>query len=139
MAKHSDSEPVFATAKKFTRAANGYFAKCDEENKLYGEAGLCLYLSEHNESDRVVTTRMLRNWWRGDSCEYLKDAVDAAYMRIQAQIETDHTYMDKTMATRAIFLLKQPFFGGYQDKTETKTDTTVRIVHDDSVSAEDFK
>ena len=31
------------------------------------------------------------------------------------------------MGTRAIFLLKQPRFGGYQDKIEAKQDISVNV------------
>ena len=43
------------------------------------------------------------------------------------------------MVTRGIFLQKQTRLGGYQDKIEQKNDTTVRIVHGDSVDDGDFK
>ena len=62
-----------------------------------------------------------------------------AYLRIQDQVETDERYREKGMVTRGIFLQKQTRLGGYQDKIEQKNDTTVRIVHGDSVDDSDFK
>ena len=43
------------------------------------------------------------------------------------------------MATRGIFLQKQARFGGYQDKIEARTDTTVKIIHGSSMDESDFK
>ena len=57
----------------------------------------------------------------------------------QRGFEVVSAYMEKGMTTRAIFLSKQKRLGGYQDKVESKNETTVHIVHSDSVDAEDFK
>ena len=81
----------------------------------------------------------LQRWYDGERAPYLQDAVQEAYLRIQDQIESDPAYMEKGMTTRAIFLSKQKRLGGYQDKIEAKNETTVHIVHSDSVDAEDFK
>lgn len=131
---------VFETVEDFQAAADAYFAECDAEGQLYGEAGLCLGLTKYNTKGRTVTLNTLRSWYDGEKCEYLKDAVQMAYMRIQAQLETDPRYQDKGgMATRAIFLQKQKRFGGYQDKQETKNDTTVRIVLGEGAEPSDFR
>lgn len=131
---------IFPTPEEFTEAANGYFDDCDARDEIYGEAGLCLWLSEHNPKNATVTLSTLRNWYDGRSNKAIQDAVQMAYLRIQRQIESDPRYREKGgMATRAIFLQKQPRFGGYQDKIENKTDTTVRIIHGDNMDESDFK
>lgn len=131
---------IFLTAEAFTTAAKGYFAACDAAGVLYGEAGLALYLSRHNDKGRVVTLKTLRTWYDGNKCPYLQDAVQAAYMEIMAQIETDYRYREKGgMATKAIFLLKQARLGGYQDRVEQKTDATVTIVHGPTMDGSDFE
>lgn len=129
---------VFPTPEEFQAVADAYFDDCDERGILYGEAGLALYLSKHNVKGRTVTLRLLRLWYDGTCCPVLQDAVQTAYLRIQDQIETDDRYREKGMVTRGIFLQKQTRLGGYQDKIEQKNDTTVRIVHGDSVDESDF-
>ena len=130
---------IFVTPEEFTEAANGYFDDCDARNEVYGEAGLCLWLSDHNPKGRTVTLQTLRGWYDGTHNKDIQDAVQMAYLRIQGQIESDPRYREKGMSTRAIFLQKQPRFGGYQDKIENKTDTTVRIIHGDNMDESDFK
>lgn len=133
------SHAVFETAEAFEAAANAYFDACDRYGKLYGEAGLCLALSRGNQKRRTVTLATLRKWYDGESCPYLQDAVQRAYLRIQEQIETDPTYREKGMVPRSIFLQKQPRLGGYQDKVETKNDATVKIVLENGMDMELFK
>ena len=118
---------IFETVEEFEKAANGYFAACDEQGVLYGEAGLALYLTEHNREGRIVTLATLRRWYDGGSCEYLQEAVQLAYLRIQSQVETDARYSEKAMVTRGIFLQKQARFGGYQDKIEARQDISVNV------------
>lgn len=130
---------IFPHVEDFQKVADAYFDECDERGVLYGEAGLALYLSEHNKKGRTVTLTTLRAWYDGEHCAYLQDAVQMAYLRIQNQVETDERYREKGMVTRGIFLQKQTRLGGYQDKIEQKNDTTVRIVHGDSVDDSDFK
>lgn len=130
---------IFETAEEFRSLACGYFDRCDEEGLLYGEAGLCLYLTEHNAKGRVVRLDMLRNWYDGTYSPHLQDAVQEAYLRIQSQIETDPRYQEKAMSAKGIFLSKQARFGAYQDKIEQKQNTTIRIVHDAGVDASDFE
>ena len=135
-----EAHAVFATAEEFTEAATRYFDECDAQNLLYGEAGLCLALSKYNHNGRPVAMKTLRKWYDGEACEYLQDAVQQAYLRIQAQIESDPRYREKGgMSSRAIFLQKQKRFGGYRDKDEVKLDTTVRVIHGDNMDASDFE
>ena len=121
----------YANADALQEKCDEYFAKCDAEGKLYGEAGLALHLG--------VRLRTLRKWYDGKDCTDYQDTVQRAYMRIQSQLESDGTYMMKGMVTKAIFLMKQPRFGGYQDKIEARTDTTVKIIHGSSMDESDFK
>lgn len=130
---------IFPTVEEFQRVADGYFDDCDERGVLYGEAGLALYLSEHNRKQAAVTLTTLRRWYDGERCPHLQDAVQMAYLRIQNEIETSAVYREKGMVTRGIFLQKQSRLGGYQDRIEQKNDTTVRILHGESVDESDFK
>lgn len=43
------------------------------------------------------------------------------------------------MSSRAIFLQKQPRFGGYTDKVEARQDMTVNIKHGKDMNESDFK
>jgi hypothetical protein len=62
-----------------------------------------------------------------------------ADLRIQDQLESDPTYMQKGMVTKAIFMLKQPQFGGYQDKIEAKADLAVNVKMGKNVDESDFQ
>lgn len=130
---------AFETAEQFQTAADAYFDECDAEGKLYGEAGLCLGLTKYGPKKRIVTMDTLRKWHDGVSCAHLQEVVKVAYMRIAEQVETDERYQQKAMATRGIFMQKQARFGGYQDKVETKNDTTVKIVFGDNSDSSDYK
>ena len=130
---------IFPHVEDFQKVADDYFDECDERGVLYGEAGLCLALSKGNRKGRTVTLQALRDWYDGKHCEYLQDAVQRAYLRIQAQIETDPTYREKGMVPRSIFLQKQTRLGGYQDKVETKSDATVKVIFGSGVDESDFK
>lgn len=130
---------IFPTAEAFAEAAHGYFEECDSAGVLYGEAGLALYLSRHNDKDKVVTLRTLRAWCDGDKCDYLQDVVQEAYMQIMAQIETDPRYQEKGgMSSKAIFLMKQSRLGGYTDKTEQKETAPVVINFGANMDKSDF-
>ena len=136
----AEAHRVFSTAEDFEEAAEKYFAECDAEGRLYGEAGLCLGLSKYNKKGKRVLLNTLRAWYDGKNCQYLQDAVQSAYLRIQNQIESDPRYYEaKGMSTKAIFLHKQARFGGYQDKIENKNDSTVKIIFGDNMDSEDFK
>lgn len=135
-----DGAAIFPTAEDFSKAADRYFAECDATDTLYDEAGLCLYLSKHNAKKRTVSLRALRSWYDGEAEEHLQEAVELAYLRMQHQIATDLRYQEKSgMTTRASFLMRQSRFGGYQDKAEQKSGTTVTVVHGKTMDASDFE
>ena len=50
----------YKTAAELQEKCDEYFAKCDEEGKLYGEAGLALHLG--------VKLDTLRKWYDGKDC-----------------------------------------------------------------------
>ena len=132
MAKVNNGSARFGSVVEFQTAADAYFDACDAAGKLYGEAGLCLALG--------VSLTTLRRWYDGKNCPELQEAVQRAYLRIQDQIETSPAYMEKGgMATKAIFLLKQPRFGGYQDKIEAKQDLAVNVKFGGGMNETDFK
>jgi len=97
----------FANAKRLRGKCDEYFERCDQEGRLYGEAGLALHLG--------VTLGTLRSWYAGAQCPDLQETVQMAYLRIQDQLETDPRWQGKGSASRSNFLNKQPWFGGYQD------------------------
>lgn len=132
---------AFNSVDEFNDAANKYFDECDENGLLYGEAGLCLGLTKYHPRGKNVTPQTLHKYFNGDApTPELTEAVRMAYLRIQSQVETDERWREKGgMATRAIFLQKQKWFGGYQDKVEEKQEKTVTIIHGGSVEDSDFK
>lgn len=121
----------YATAEALAAKCEEYFTTCDDQGKLYGEAGLALYLG--------VVRDTLRKWYDGTDCPDLQETVQMAYLRIQSQAESDPAYMEKGMVTKAIFLLKQPRFGGFQDKIEAKTDIAVNVKMGSGMDESDFK
>ena len=121
----------YANAAALQKKCDEYFAQCDEEGKLYGEAGLALHLG--------VMLATLRKWYDGTDCPDYQEIVQMAYLRIQSQTESDPAYMMKGMVTKAIFLMKQPRLGGYQDKIEAKTDISVNVKMGSNVDESDFK
>lgn len=132
MTKGNDNGARFGSVVEFQTAADAYFDACDADEKLYGEAGLCLALG--------VSLNTLRRWYDGKLRPELQEAVQRAYLRIQDQIETDPVYMEKGgMTSRAIFMLKQPRFAGYTDKVEARQDLTVNIKHGKDMNESDFK
>lgn len=132
MTKGNDNGARFGSVVEFQTAADAYFDACDAAGKLYGEAGLCLALG--------VSLTTLRRWYDGKNCPELQEAVQRAYLRIQDQIETHPAYQEKGgMSSRAIFLQKQPRFGGYTDKVEARQDMTVNIKHGKDMNESDFK
>lgn len=131
---------VFATAEEFSKAAEGYFTHCDAQEDLYGEAGVCLWLSSHNPGGAIVTQQTLRSWYDGEACPWLRDAVRLAYLRIQHQIETDPRYQGKGgMTSKAVLLLKQSRLGGYADRPEQKGDAPVKVVFGENMEQSDFE
>lgn len=135
----AEASAIFPDAEEFADAVADYFEDCDAKGMLYGEAGLCVYLSGHNAKGRVVSVRILRGWHDGESCPHLQEVAQLAYLRIQQQIESDPRYQEKGMVTRSIFLQKQKRLGEYQDKVETKNDATFRFVFGSSMDESDFR
>ena len=117
------------TAGEVESLAESYFARCDEEGCLYGEAGLALALG--------VTLETLRSWYDGGCRRALQSAVRGAYLRIQAQLESKSG--EKGGSTRALFFLKQPRLGGYSDKGESgPKEMTVHIRIGKNMDRSDF-
>lgn len=109
-----------------------YFEDCDLHHQLYGPAGLALAL-DMDFAD-LIALRDDRNR------PALSKEIRRAFLRMQNQIETAPQYREKGgMATRAIFALKQPWFGGYQDRSETKQDVNLNIVFGDGMDKSDFE
>lgn len=121
----------FRTAAELRKAMDGYFAKCDEEGTLYSEGGLARHLN--------VALLTLRSWYDGTRVPEYQHDVEMAYLRIQEQIETDSRYQEKSMVSRSIFLNKQRWFGGYQDKIEAKQDISVNVKMGAGMDESDFK
>ena len=130
---------AFPTPESLRAAVDWYFAECDAVDKLYGPAGLCLYLSDHNATGEFISQSRLGSWFAGEGREDLTPVVQYAFARIQDQIETDPRYREKGgMATRAIFLQKQKMFGGYTDREDVKADVKVDIKFGDGMDKGDF-
>lgn len=121
----------YATAADLYAKIDEYFSECDGSGTLYGEAGLARHLG--------VILATLRKWYDGTDCADLQEAVQLAYLRIQEQVETDSRYQEKGMVTRGIFLQKQPRFGGYQDRIESKQDIVVNVKMGAGMDASDFQ
>lgn len=121
----------FRTATELRKAMDGYFAKCDGEGTLYSEGGLARHLN--------VALLTLRSWYDGTRVPEYQHDVEMAYLRIQEQIETDPRYQEKSMVSRSIFLNKQRWFGGYQDKIEAKQDISVNVKMGAGMDESDFK
>ena len=129
----------FDSAEDLQECVDEYFAHCDDTGELYDEDGMALWLSAHNSKGKSVTTRTLHAWWDGERAEDLQDNIRLAYMRIAHQIKTDTRYMDKSMQSRAIFLMKQRWYGGYTDKQQEDKDITVNVQFGQNMDASDFK
>ena len=89
----------FKTAEELQERLERYFSQCDEEGKLYTEAGMAVFLGT------AVST--LDDWWRGRRSEHLQETIRMAYTRIAEQIASDPRYSDRQMVSYRIFLLKQ--------------------------------
>lgn len=81
-----------------------YFDRQDERGELYSRLGLCAYLglsaAEFAELERQE--------------DYATD-IARAMTRIGAQLESDRRWQGSN-ASKSVFLLKQPFYGGFTDK-----------------------
>lgn len=121
----------FSSAAELEERIDAYFAGCDREMKLYGPAGLALALDL--ELEALMSLR------EGKEGAELMRPVKRAFLRIQDQVETDPRYREKGgMATRAIFALKQPWLGAYQDKTESTHGVTVNVKMGGGMDESDF-
>ena len=106
-------------AETFKERAESYFKAADEAGDFYGEGALALAAD--------MSLRELRSAFDGGDDTALTEAVRRAYLRIQAQIESSRRYADRGLNSRAAFLLKQPRFGGYAEKSEGG-EVTVKVV-----------
>lgn len=121
----------FSSVEELEERIEDYFDSCDAEKKLYGPAGLALALDL--ELEDLMSLR------EGREGAELMRPVKRAFLRIQDQVETDPRYREKGgMATRAIFALKQPWLGAYQDKIEAKQDLTVNVKMGSGMDESDF-
>lgn len=121
----------FSSVEEMEERIEDYFGGCDAAGKLYGPAGLALALDLELED--------LMNLREGREGTELMRPVKRAFLRIQDQVETDPRYREKGgMATRAIFALKQPWLGAYQDKIEAKQDLTVNVKMGNGMDESDF-
>lgn len=138
------ARPKKMTANELHERVEAYFLRVSKTKEVACEQGLAKHLD--------ITTLELQSWWdgkigednpsdriaRGEE-EAVQIEVRKAYDRIM--FEAQQLVVEK--GTKAIgwvnFLLKQPRFGGYQDKVVQKTDTTVKIVHSASVEESDFQ
>lgn len=120
----------YTSAAALRERCEAYFAQCDEAESLYGEAGLALYLN--------VSLATLRDWYDGRKCPALQEETQRAYLRIQSQLETSPVYMGKGMVSKAVFLMKQPRLGGYQDRAESRQEVTVEVKMGDNMDRSDF-
>ena len=118
------------TAAALRERCEAYFAQCDEAECLYGEAGLALSLQ--------VSLSTLRDWYDGRKCPALQEETQRAYLRIQSQLEASPAYMGKGMVSKAVFLMKQPRLGGYQDRAETRQEMTVEVKMGGNMDRSDF-
>ena len=123
-------ERKYKDAAALHRKLMDYFEDCDECGKLYSEQGMAIYLG--------VTLRALDSWWRGERCQDLQEEVQLAYLRIAEQIMSDERYNEKGMISLKIFLLKQPKFGGYQDRIEARQDISVNVRMGAGMEESDF-
>lgn len=119
------------TPRILRRRCEDYFARCDEAESLYGEAGLALAVG--------VSLETLRSWYDGQERPDLQEEVRRAYLRIQSQLESSPAYMGRSMTSKAVFLMKQPRLGGYAEKSEARQNPVVEIRMGGNMDESDFK
>lgn len=124
----TERSPSLRTVRK---RCGEYFARCDSTETLYGEAGLALHLG--------VSLDTLRAWYDGKERPELTWEIRRAYLRIQSQLEASPAYVGKGMASKAVFLMKQPRLGGYQAAAEERQDVTVRVKLGKDMEESDFR
>lgn len=130
--KGHSTKKKFQTPEELKAACDAYFDECDRNGELYGEAGLALALK--------TSLRELRGWFTGEKFPEMREAAEYAYLKIMHQIETDERYQEKGgMSTRSIFLMKQQYFGGYQDKLAAQTQIDVNVKMGEGMDKTDFE
>lgn len=117
-------------AQAFWKKSCEYFNACDENERLYSEAGLALYME--------TPLDVLGDWWDGKAGPEMQQELKMAYLRIQEQIDTAPEYREKGMVSRSNFLNKQKRFGGYQEKSEVKQDISIDIKFGKGMEGSDF-
>ncbi len=114
---------------KAKAAMDDYFAACDADGTLYGEAGVALALG--------ISLKTLRSWKHGEVPGFL-DVAEYAYMRIAAEPDHNPVYRDKAMITRSIYLSKQQDFLGYREKSEEGRSVEVNVNFGTNMERSDF-
>lgn len=117
MAKYKikDSERFKYTAKELSKKINEYFHSCEDACKCPTFPGLANYLD--------VRTKVLEYWLKGEMGEKGEDIqilVEKASARIADELQQRKDSM-------AIFLLKQPVYGGYSDKSESDKEININL------------
>lgn len=132
MRQKRPGERRFESPAELRRECDVYFDRCDAEGQLYSEPGLILHLE--------ISAMCWDNWWEGRKSPDLMEEARRACLRIQEQIWTHPLYREKGgMNSRAIFLLKQKHFGGFQDKIEARQDFTVNVKFGEGMDESDCK
>ena len=92
---------------------NEYFAKCDEMGRRYTQPGLALHLD--------INTDTLNEWFKDkDRYNGLSVIIKKAYDRMSDAFQQENQSM-------ALFLLKQPCYGGYADRVDNTSGGLVAI------------
>ena len=113
-----DKTCIFPDAQVFRQIADAYFEHCDAHDEVYSIAGLCLWLSDHNDKSAIVTRAKLQQWWNGDAAKHLQEVVQYECLKIQKERESGKVFLEPKMAGARNFDLKQIMMGGYTDKQE---------------------
>ena len=108
-----------------------YFKSVDAAGGIATEQGLANYLG--------VSVHSLRNWYDGERCEDLKEPTRKAYAQMADRFQQLILRGEKNLVSFAIFMLKQPRFGGYRDRDDTKPETKINISFGANMDEKDFK
>lgn len=119
------------SADELQQKVDAYFAECERSGEIPNEFALAGKLGVAHDT--------LRDWKSGDRSKDLQEVTKSAYDRMAALYFQLLRTGDKNMSAPVIFFLKQPVFGGYQDRVESRNDTTVRVVFGKGVNEDDFK
>lgn len=101
-----------------------YFDQCDQDGRLYGEAGLALALE--------VSRETLRDWYDGRAGPGFQEEVRRAYLIIRRQLESDPRCVDKS---RTKDMLRQL----YPDGREARGGGSVSVVMGRDMDESDFQ